>query len=221
MERKRSDRIADELEGLIFDGTFPDGARLDEVMLAERFDVSRTPIREALHRLTLSGLVEQLPRRGVFVRQPGPVELIEMFEVMAELEAACARLAATRISDAALDKLAEINARCKEAVAAQDADAYYRENESFHALIYAQSGNGFLEGEALRLQRRLQPFRRTQLRLRGRLRQSMAEHEAVLAALCDADGAQAAEIMRAHVAVQGEKFHHLLASLKPAAAANS
>ncbi|MGR3580436.1 MAG: GntR family transcriptional regulator, partial [Sagittula sp.] len=54
MERKRSDRIADELEGLIFDGTFPDGARLDEVMLAERFDVSRTPIREALHRLTLS-----------------------------------------------------------------------------------------------------------------------------------------------------------------------
>lgn len=217
MERKRSDRIADELEELIFDGTFPDGARLDEVMLAERFAVSRTPVREALQRLALSGLVQQLPRRGVFVRQPGPIELIEMFEVMAELEAVCARLAAQRISDSALTELAEINARCAQAVSAQDTVAYYQENESFHALIYAQSGNSFLAAEALRLQRRLQPFRRTQLRLRGRLRQSMSEHEAVLDALRAGDGTQAAEIMRTHVAVQGEKFHHLLASLKPAA----
>ncbi|MFW2542237.1 GntR family transcriptional regulator [Primorskyibacter sp. 2E107] len=217
MERKRSDIIADEIEERIFDGTFPDGARLEEVMLAERFSVSRTPVREALHRLSLSGLVEQIPRRGVFVRQPGPVELIEMFEVMAELEAICARLAATRITDAALTELAEINTRCARAVTSQDAVAYYLENERFHALIYRQAGNSFLEQEALRLQRRLQPFRRTQLRLRGRLRQSMSEHEAVLNALTDGDGRAAADIMRAHVAVQGEKFHHLMASLKPAA----
>ncbi|MBO6860796.1 GntR family transcriptional regulator, partial [Roseibium sp.] len=57
MERKRSDRIADALEGLIFDGTFADGDRLDEVQLAGRFSVSRTPVREALHRLSQSGLV--------------------------------------------------------------------------------------------------------------------------------------------------------------------
>ena len=109
MEKKRADIIADELEGLIFDGTFPDGERLDEVQLAKRFSVSRTPVREALQRLSLSGLVEQIPRRGVFVRQPGPVELIEMFEVMAELEAICARLAATRISEKALQELHETN----------------------------------------------------------------------------------------------------------------
>lgn len=217
MERKRSDIIAEEIEGLIFDGTWPPGARLDEVQLAERFDVSRTPIREALQRLALSGLVEQLPRRGVFVRQPTAVELIEMFEVMAELEASCARLAAARISDRALDKLRAANALCAEAVAAQDSDAYYRENEGFHALIYAQTGNGFLEAETLRLQKRLRPFRRTQLRARGRLQQSMTEHEQVVEALAIGDGARAAEVMRAHVAVQGEKFHHLLASLKPAA----
>ncbi|WP_425073601.1 GntR family transcriptional regulator [Sagittula sp. S175] len=217
MERKRSDIIADELEGLIFDGTFADGARLDEVQLAERFGVSRTPVREALARLANSGLVEQLPRRGVFVRQPGPVELLEMFEVMAELEASCARLAASRISVTALGRLEAINAECVEAVQAEDHGTYYRANERFHALIYAQAGNGFLEQEALRLQRRLQPFRRTQLRARGRLRQSLAEHEAVLMALTDGDGPRAAEVMRAHIAVQGEKFHHLLASLKPAA----
>lgn len=217
MERKRSDIIADDLEGLIFDGTFGDGTRLDEVMLAERFGVSRTPVREALQRLANSGLVEALPRRGVFVRQPGAVELLEMFEVMAEIEAVCARLAASRITDAALADLNRIGAECEAAVVAQDSDAYYRANERFHALIYNQSGNGFLEQEALRLQRRLMPWRRTQLRVRGRMRQSMQEHAAVVAALTEGDGLRAAEVMRAHIAVQGEKFHHLLASLKPAA----
>ncbi|MEM7596418.1 MAG: GntR family transcriptional regulator [Pseudomonadota bacterium] len=217
MEKSRSDGIADALEGLIFDGTFGDGQRLDEKQLSERFDVSRTPIREAFQRLAQSGMVEQIPHRGVFVRQPGPVELIEMFEVMAELEAVCARLAASRISDAALEDLNATNARCEVAVEAQDTDGYYHENERFHAIIYRQSGNSFLEGEALRLQRRLQPFRRMQLRLRGRLRQSMGEHQAIVAALEAGDGAKAADTVRAHVAVQGERFHQLFASLKPAA----
>lgn len=218
MERKRADIIADEIEGLIFEGTFADSARLDEVQLAERFSVSRTPVREALARLALSGLVEQIPRRGVFVRQPGPVELIEMFEVMAELEAVCARLAATRISKEALGELNGENAACDRAVAGDDPDEYYRHNESFHAIIYRQAGNSFLQQEALRLHRRLQPFRRTQLRLRGRLAQSMSEHEAIVAALTEGDGEKAARIMRAHIAVQGEKFHHLMMSLKPRAA---
>ena len=217
MERKRADIIADQIEGLIFDGTLSDGERLDEVQLAARFSVSRTPIREAFQRLAQSDLVEQIPRRGVFVRQPGPVELIEMFEVMAELESVCARLAASRISNDALRDLHETNARCNQAVSAQDSDGYYRENERFHRIIYRQSGNSFLEKECIRLHRRLQPFRRIQLRLRGRLKQSMAEHEAIVAALEEGDGLRAADAIREHVAVQGEKFHHLIASLKPAA----
>jgi len=217
MEQKRSDIIADQLEELIFDGTFVDGQRLDEVQLSERFTVSRTPVREALLRLAQSGLVEQFPRRGVFVRQPGPIELMEMFEVMAELEATCARFAASRISDAAIAELNETNERCNSAVGENDADGYYRENEKFHAILYKESGNSFLEQECLRLQRRLQPFRRTQLRLRGRLKQSMREHEKIVSALIDGDGQDAAEAIRDHVAVQGEKFHHLMASLKIAA----
>jgi DNA-binding GntR family transcriptional regulator len=217
MERKRSDIIADELEGLILEGSFTDGARLDEVQLADRFQVSRTPIREALHRLTQSGLVEQVPRRGVFVRQPGPVELIEMFEVMAELEAVCARLAASRITERALDEMKALNARCLDAVRQGQSDDYYEMNEVFHRMLYRQSGNAFLEQECLRLHRRLKPFRRLQLRVRGRLSQSMAEHEQVVAALEAGDGSAAASAIRAHVAVQGEKFHHLMSSLRPAA----
>ena len=217
MEQKRSDIIANQIEELIFDGTFSDGERLDEVQLSERFSVSRTPVREALLRLAQSGLVVHYPRRGVFVRQPGPIELIEMFEVMAELEATCARFAASRISDEAIKDLNATNERCNAAVAANDTEEYYRENEMFHATLYRESGNSFLEQECLRLQRRLQPFRRTQLRLRGRLKQSMHEHEQIVSALEEGNGLAAAEAIRGHVAVQGEKFHHLMASLKTAA----
>jgi DNA-binding GntR family transcriptional regulator len=217
MDIRRADMIADELEELIFAGSFNDGDRLDEIRLAKQFDVSRTPIREALQRLAASGLAEQIPRRGVFVRQPGPVELMEMFETMAEIEGVCGRLAAQRISDKALEGLEEANRCCREAVVAKDIDRYYRENEVFHHLIYKQAGNGFLEQEALRLHRRLKPFRRHQLRLRGRMAQSMSEHEAIVAALRSGESELAAHTLRGHVAIQGEKFHLLMSSLRTAA----
>lgn len=216
METRRADLIAQELEGRILHGDFRHGDRLDEVRLAEEFGVSRTPVREAFQRLALSGLIEQLPRRGVFVREPGPVELLEMFEVMAEIEAVCARLAATRISDAALEELSEANTRCSQAVADADTDRYYAENETFHTILYRESGNSFLASEAQRLHKRLRPFRRIQLQFRGRMTQSMAEHDAIVAALAKGDGEAAAREVRDHVAVQGEKFHQLVASLRAA-----
>lgn len=214
MDIRRADPIVEELEELIVTGTLANGERLDEVRLAERFGVSRTPVREALQKLCTSGLVEQIPRRGVFVRHPGPAELVEMFEVMSELEASCGRLAARRITDAQLDALRASNERCREALETGDADAYYRQNEEFHLLIYNAAGNSFLEDQTMRLHRRLKAFRRMQLHLRGRLAQSMAEHEEVLDALAAGDAERAAETLRDHVAVQGEKFHHLLSSLR-------
>lgn len=214
MEQRLADRIAEQLEELIFSGGFSDGDRLDEVRLAEQFGVSRTPLREALQRLALSGLAELVPRRGAFVRQPGPVDLMEMFEVMAELEAVCGRLAARRISETALTDLRAANDRCQKAVAALNTDDYYAENERFHQIIYSQSGNGFLEQEAAKLHKRLKPFRRQQLRLRGRMAQSMSEHEEIVKALEAGDADRAGAALRDHVAVQGEKFHSLMASLK-------
>jgi DNA-binding GntR family transcriptional regulator len=151
------------------------------------------------------------------VRQPGPVELMEMFEVMAELEAVCGRLAGKRISDRALAELNDANAKCHAALEAQNSDAYYVENERFHHILYRESGNSFLQQEACKLHKRLKPFRRQQLRFRGRLAQSMAEHEAVVEALTNGDGEAAAAVLREHVAVQGEKFHTLMASLRSAA----
>ncbi|MEQ6204498.1 GntR family transcriptional regulator [Sulfitobacter sp. HNIBRBA2951] len=214
MDIRRADQIADTLEQLVFAGEFQDGDRLDELKLAEQFNVSRTPIREALQVLVTSGMAEQIPRRGVFIRQPGPVELMEMFETMAEIEAVCGRLAATRMSDQDLEALAAVNDRCQQAIEASDHDRYYAENETFHQIIYRGAANGYLEKQALQLQNRLRAYRRIQLRFRGRLEQSMSEHLAVLQFLKDGDAESVAKTLRAHVAIQGEKFHQLIASLQ-------
>lgn len=214
MTTRHADHIAQELETMLLNGTFADGERLDEMRLAQQFGVSRTPLREAFQRLALSGLVELVPRRGAFARQPGPVELLEMFEVMAEMEAICGRLAAQRITEAAIANLHTINARAQDAVNAQDHDRYYLENEAFHREIYEQSGNGFLAQEAMRLHKRLKPFRRLQLRVRGRMGQSMEEHCEIVEALASGDSNRAGDVLRAHVAVQGEKFHTLMQSFR-------
>ncbi|MDG1375755.1 MAG: GntR family transcriptional regulator [Yoonia sp.] len=213
MDVRRADHILDDLEQMIVTGSFADGERLDEIRLSEHFGVSRTPIREAFQKLVASGLVEQRPRRGVFVVEPGPVELVQMFEAMAELEASCGHLAAKRISSSELRALEEINNLCKQAVAENDADQYYTHNERFHHLIYDAAQSSYLRDLAVKLQKRLKPYRRMQLHLRGRLEQSMSEHEAILSALTKGDSARAANELRGHVAVQGEKFHHLLTHL--------
>lgn len=214
MDTRRADQIADTLEQLVFSGEFQDGDRLDELKLAEQFHVSRTPIREALQVLVTSGMAEQIPRRGVFIRQPGPVELMEMFETMAEIESVCGRLAATRMSDQDLDALGAANDRCQQAIEASDHDRYYSENETFHQIIYRGAANSYLEKQALQLQNRLRAYRRIQLRFRGRLKQSMGEHSEILRFLRDGDADNTAKVLRDHVAVQGEKFHQLMASLE-------
>jgi len=199
---------------MIVAGRLANGERLDEARLAERFGCSRTPLREALQGLAASGLVQLVARRGAFVRHPGFEEMVEMFEVMAELEALCGRLAARRVTTEVLTALRGTERACAAAVAAGDTDRYYAENERFHLLLYAASGNGFLATEAARLHRRLQPFRRMQLQVRDRMAQSLTEHREVIAALERGDGAAAARALRDHVAVQGGKFNDLVASYR-------
>lgn len=214
MGQMRADLIAEILENRIFEGTISDGDRLDQVSLAEEFGVSRTPIREALQKLVSSGLAVLHPNRGVFVRQPGPVELMEMFEVMAELEGMCGWLASERISDAALAELKDANAACEEAAALNSPDDYYRANERFHRIIYSASANNFLDQQATALHRRLKPFRRIQLRLRGRIGQSLAEHRLIVDAVAAGDAEAASAALKQHVAVQGAKFQALMGVLR-------
>lgn len=212
-----SQRLRQEIENGIVAGGFLPGERLDEVSLATRYRVSRTPIREALHQLAMAGMVEIKPRRGAFVASLTPQRLYEMFEVMAELEAICGRLAARRISDIEARALEVAHQVCE---ANRDVyDAYYEANEIFHQAIYSASGNQFLAEQSRQLQKRLQPYRRLQLRVRNRVQTSFCEHEAIMKAIVAGDEEGAASALRAHVRIQGERFGDLVASLTQLGAA--
>lgn len=207
--------LADCIEDMILTGAVAPGARLDEASLGRRFGVSRTPVREALRTLAGSGLVEIRPNRGAVAAAVTPERRVEMFDVMAELEALCARRAALAAGPVARARLDALHEACEAAVARDDADAYYYVNEGFHEAIDGATANAFLSEQTRALRRRLKPFRRLQLRAPGRLAASVAEHAAILAAIGarDADAADAA--MRAHVVVQGVRFDDVAPTMTP------
>jgi DNA-binding GntR family transcriptional regulator len=126
----------------------------------------------------------------------------------------CGRLAARRMSAAEHAQLLEAHRACSIAYEARDPDDYYYRNEVFHHAIYAGSHNHFLAEQARALSRRLRPYRRLQLRVRDRMQHSFGEHDAVVNAIIDGDGQKAADLLRSHVAVQGQRFTDLVASLE-------
>lgn len=211
----RSTHLREAIEEMIAVGTLPPGQHLDETELAGRFGVSRTPIRETLIQLASMGLVVIRPRRGAVVAELGPRQLVEMFEMMSELEAVCARLGARRMSEAEREALRAVHVACEAASVSVsvDSDDYYYRNEAFHHAIYGGSHNQFLIDQALALSRRLRPYRRLQLRVRNRVGASFAEHGALVDAIVGGDGELAAQLARDHVMIQGERFADLMASL--------
>lgn len=211
--KSRSESLRETIEEMIAVGTLAPGQHLDETELAGKFGVSRTPIRETLIQLASMGLVVIRPRRGAVVAELGPTQLVEMFEVMSELEAVCARLAARRMTPTEQQALVAAHKDCEEASLAKDPDDYYYKNEVFHYAIYAGSHNQFLIEQARSLSRRLRPYRRLQLRVRDRLGTSFEEHDSVVQAIVDGDGELAAQQARDHVMIQGQRFADLMASL--------
>ncbi|MDN3519984.1 GntR family transcriptional regulator [Halomonas ramblicola] len=214
MKRSNAQRLRDALEDDIINGRRAPGERLDPEALSRDFEVSRTPVREAIQQLVASGLVTVTPKKGTFVARVGIDQLIEMFEVMAELEGMCGRLAARRIGETELAELREAHRRCAAAARAGDPDEYYYENEAFHEGIYRASHNGFLAAEARQLKQRLKPYRRLQLQVRQRMHSSLDEHREVVAAIEAGDAARAERALRDHVLIQGERFSDFVASVR-------
>jgi DNA-binding GntR family transcriptional regulator len=215
---RHSSNLRTLIEDEIITGAFRPGDRLDEGSLAKRFGVSRTPIREALQQLAVAGLVEIRRNRGAIVSAPDPKQLVNMFEMMAEIEAVCGRLAARRLISEDESALKETLEACRVAAERGDPDTYYYENERFHRAIYKASGNPFLAEQVLALHRRLAMFRRLQLRVRNRISVSYSEHAGIVAAILEGKGQLAAQRLYAHVVVQGERFADLIASLNRGAA---
>lgn len=203
-------QIREQIEQDILLGELALGSRLDEQQLADRFRVSRTPVREALQLLIASGLVVHHPNRGAFVHTPSLEDLLEMFEVMAELEAMCGRLATRRASQEDIQQLQALGRDCEAALSSGDRDHYYRENERLHHALYRMSGNRFLASQASSLHHQLQAYRRLQLRVPYRMRQSMNEHNQIISAIASGDVPGVESAIRQHISIQGERFTDLL-----------
>lgn len=133
--------IADQLRDEILDGRLPAGARLPETDLAERFGVSRGPIRDALRELARVGLVEDLPRRGTFVCRLTEEDLTEVYVLRRAIEEAAVRLAIAKATDADLDGMFEVLAAAEAAYEEDDLPAAWEADMAFHRTYCDLSGN--------------------------------------------------------------------------------
>lgn len=194
------DQMVRAIADHIVTGAIRSGEKLDEASLAERFEVSRTPIREALAQLGAMGLVDRRPNRGAIVAVVTQEHLSSMFESMAELEGICARFSAERMSvdeRMALEREHHASVRLVHLGAEEDYEIY---NTGFHTRLYQGAHSEHIFELATLTRSRLAPFRRAQFRLMGRLSKSWDEHDAIVTAIMRADGVAAGEAARAHVA---------------------
>jgi DNA-binding GntR family transcriptional regulator len=199
--------VQEKIAAEIAAGVFAPGMHLEENELASRYRVSRTPIREALRKLASLGAVEIKARRGVLVADIGGDRLMKTLEVIADLEASCARYAAKRMTDAQRAELKLLHRKIGGAVKAGDASSYDRENLRFHLLIHAGSANEILSDAVGQMRRRILPYTRAELiSNRDQLTVAYREHEAIVRAIESENEELAYHATRAHVIAAGQMF---------------
>ena len=205
--RTRADALRDAIAEAIVRGELAPGQRLDEMSVAQRFAVSRTPVREALKQLATMDLVELRPHRGAVVAGLEATRLAELFEAMEEVEAVCSRLAAGKMSRAERERFEAAFTRCDSALrGANDVETIHAANMAFHTAIHQGAHNGFLAEAAWVLRRKLAPLSRAQFSLSGRPDNSAAEHRVLFEAIGARDGPAAEQAMRCHIRSVGCAF---------------
>lgn len=210
----RADTLRAELEAMIVDGALAPGARLDESELAQRFAVSRTPVREAIKVLVANGLAEMRGRQGASVAMPSIATLLEMFETMAMLEGMCAGFAARRSTEA---ERAGLRALHQELVAAGETggpDRFFKVNVLFHHALYRASHTSFVSAHTLQLSRRLAPYRRQVTYQPDRMSGTLVEHMRIIEAIEANDARAATEAASTHVRLLGDNLSDFIAAVQ-------
>jgi DNA-binding GntR family transcriptional regulator len=191
-------RIYKALADEIIKGNLRPGEKLDERTLAERFDVSRTPIREALRLLGSRGLVENSPRRVGTVARISIDQLAALLDADCELESLCARRSAEYMTVMEKKELEFLHEQDGAFAEANDTEGYLSSNDQFHRLLIVGAHNDVLGSMVEDLRGRLAPFRQAQPELEVRLSVSHAEHTAIVGAILQGDPEAAYRSMRSH-----------------------
>ncbi|MEW5899764.1 MAG: GntR family transcriptional regulator [Bacillota bacterium] len=192
------DVVFETLRDAIIQGRLKPGERLMEIQLAEEMGVSRTPVREALRKLELEGLIVMIPRKGAYVAGISVKDIVDVFEVRAALESLAAGLAAERITDQELEELERALVQISEA-SGSNLDAVVRTDTNFHEIIYRASRNQRLTQLITNLQEQIQRFRTTSLAQPGRTKTAIEEHRKIVEAISERNVELAQALAREHI----------------------
>ncbi|MFZ2175040.1 MAG: GntR family transcriptional regulator [Rhodococcus sp. (in: high G+C Gram-positive bacteria)] len=194
------DRVVDSLRESILSGDLAPGTRLSVPELARQLNVSRTPAREALHRLQNEGLVTVTPRRGAEVLAGRPNDLAELFEFREALEGMAARLAAKRMTPKEKTRLRETFEAHAEAVHGSNLSAHLEHDQVFHELFVTGARNKRISDELSKIRAQLTLITRTMSALPGALDEPVVNaHEAILTAIEASNAREAESAARLHV----------------------
>ncbi len=196
-----SARIYDELKTAIAGMNIYDEAaelRLDERSLSEQFGISRTPLREALTRLDQEGLVNIVPRRGIFIVRKTKAEILEMITVWAALESMAARLATEFATDKELANLGKLVEPFDPARVTEHMSEYSDANIKFHQTIIRLSKCGLIASITDGLFMHVRAIRNRTIFEKDRALRSVEDHAAIIAALQDRNAYLAGQLVCEH-----------------------
>jgi DNA-binding GntR family transcriptional regulator len=215
------EEVATRLRAMVFDGQLQPGQWVDEMALARQWQISRTPLREALKVLAAEGLVQLTPRRGCTVTHLSEEDADDLFPIMAMLEGRCAYEAVQRATDADIAELKRLHAELERHAAAHDVDGYYRGNHVFHSRLQELADNRWLDRVTGDLRRFIRLLRGRQLNRAGRIDDSIEEHRRLIAAIEARDAARAQALMHDHLLAQLDALRALRASERTPGAAHA
>ncbi len=175
------------------------GEVISEAEIALSYGVSRTPVREAILKLSDEGLLEIFPQSGIFVSRIPIAALPEAILIRKALEATTAQLAAERATSSQILVLHSILERQREANAARDRDAFHQADEMFHATIAEVAGYPGIWTLIQQVKVHVDRYRRLTLPQEGRIGRTIAEHEAILDAIESHDPAGARAALEFHL----------------------
>ena len=190
------EQVAEQLRQRIFRRDLEPGSWIDELKIAEEFGISRTPLREALKVLAAEGLVTMKVRRGAYVTEMSEKDLRDVYHLLGLLESDAAGVVAQTASDAQLQELCALHAELKACV--RDHDRFFAINERFHMQLLALANNRWRDQMVADLRKVMKLSRHNSLFKQGRIEESLAEHEAIMAALHARDSRATMQAMRTH-----------------------
>lgn len=196
---KASEKIRMEIEAAIRDGGLLPGDPIDEAELAIQYQVSRTPIREALLLLQAQGMLTSLPRGGMVVAKMDLQQLLALWELLAELEGVAARLACQRMTTKEVQAIVALHEASHAVMEAEDIAGWQESNLQFHELIYRATRNPYLRQEVLRIRARTGYYRRHAFGALGQIKTSFEQHRQIVEAFNNSDGEAASAAMLAHM----------------------